>query len=354
MDPYPIAKEELLRAARSVVPGLSPREVVEQQDSLVFKKGRIVTFNDQVFCRAPSGLPKDFPTIVVKAKKFIGQLGRLPDSEVKLSVEDKVLVVTGKRRKLRFRGETEVLLPIDTLTIPKDEAWRKVPSDFAEAVGIVGESASTDASAQRFTCVHIHPTHMEACDGDQATRYTMKTGVKKPILVKRDALRYVPNTDPTHFAEVEGWLMFRNPDNLIIGCHRYAEEYDNLDRLFGYTGTKTTLPKLLSTEVALAAEFSKEDADNPRVRIDLKAGWMRITGVGDSGEYEATKKVRYDGPPMSFLVLPNLLTAVLKLATDCEIDTKHYHLIVRGDNYSFVASFDKATKKANKEEDGGG
>lgn len=349
---FKMAREEILRAARSVVPGLSPKEIVEQQDSLVFKGGRIITFNDQVFCRTSSGLPKYFPTIIVKAKKFIGQLTRLPDPEIELEVEDKNLIIKGKRRKLRFRGETEVLLPIDTLSIPKNEEWVKIPSGFTEAVGIVGESASSDASAQRFTCIHINTDYMEACDGDQATRYKIKTKVKEPILVKRDALRYVPNTDPTHFAEVPGWLMFRNAEGLIIGCHRYAEEYTNLDHLFGYSGTKTTLPKLLSTEVGIAAEFAKEDSDNPRIRIDLKDNWLRITGVGDSGDYEALKKIKYTGPPMSFLAMPNLLIAVLKLATDCEIDTKNYHLIVRGEDYSYVASLDKTSQK-KKEKEGG-
>lgn len=341
--PFKIAREELLRAARSVVPGLSPREIVEQQDSLVFKNGDVHTYNEQVFCRCPSGLPAGFPVIVVKAKKFIGQLTRLPDTEVEIEVEDKTLVVRGKRRRLRFRGETEILLPIDTLVMPKDKEWKKLNPDFTEAVGVVGESASTDASAQRFTCVHVHPNYMEACDGDQATRYTFKTGVTKPILVKRDALRFVPNTDPMHLAEVGGWLVFRNADGLIIGCQRYGEEFENLDRLFEYRGAKTVLPKLLTTEIEIAADFAKEDSDNPRVRIDLKPGWLKVTGAGDSGDYEAVKKIRYDGPEMKFQALPRLLLAVLKLATECEIDSKTYHLIVRGENYSYVASFDRTT-----------
>ncbi len=90
-----VCKEEFQRALDCVAPGLSNRENLEQSGSIVFSRGRLKTFNDHVYCSAPSRLDKNilgsFP-----AKKFPEILRKIPDQELDV-------LQVGKR--LLFRGE---------------------------------------------------------------------------------------------------------------------------------------------------------------------------------------------------------------------------------------------------------
>ena len=45
-----IDRAKLLAALELVSPGLSPREILEQSSCVVFRGGRIATFNDEVAC----------------------------------------------------------------------------------------------------------------------------------------------------------------------------------------------------------------------------------------------------------------------------------------------------------------
>jgi DNA polymerase III sliding clamp (beta) subunit (PCNA family) len=346
-----IAREQLLRTVRSVIPGLTARAIQEQSDSIGFKDGYATTYNEAVFCRAPSGLPKEL-TAVVKAKKLITILDKMPDVEIAVEVIDGRFVLSGNRgrRRIKFAMEKEVLLPIDTILTPKKDDWIRIHDDFTDAIGVVGECASTNAQAPRFTCVHIHPKFMEACDGDQLLRYPFNTGVKAPILVKRDSLRYVPGADPTHMAETDSWIFFRNAEKLVIACKRFAEKYGDMSAMLDVKGTKSVLPKSLITEAEIAAEFTKDDVDNNMIRVELVPGKLRISGTGDAGESEGFSKIKYSGPAMRFWVSPKLLIEVVKRQSDCEIDPKKYHLRVVGEKFTYVACLERSKSKKGADE----
>lgn len=332
-----VNREQLLLILNSVSPGLSTKGIVEQSKGIVeqsncfvFKDGNVHTFNDETACVRPSTLDKSI-TGAVAAEKLIEQLQKWPDDEVELSVTDKAMVITAKRKETGLILEADISLPIDQVDVPPK--WKKIPDDFAEAAGVVGRCASRE-EGQVLVYVHISPEWIEGCDNFQLCRWPLKTGVKKSILVKHEAIRHVVGMAATEYAETDGWLHFKAANGLVLSLRRYLEDYPDLSGALDVEGHPVTLPKGLTEACDKAAVFASENSDAHSVAVELKNGRVIIRGDGTSGWFKETKKLTYDGPPLSFRANPDILADLVKKHTDCIVaDGK---LLVNAGNYKYV------------------
>ena len=225
-----VNREKFLHQLESVQPGVSSREILEQSSCLIFKDGRVTSFNDEVSCSSPSSLPKSI-TGAVRSEPLLAIVQKLGEEEIEVSCTTEELLITGKRKQIGCRLEAEIVLPIDV--VEKPEKWIKLHEDFADAVAIVEKCAAKDES-QKTGFVHIHPKWLEACDYFQLARWPMVMGIKKAFLVRQSSIRHVASLGMTDFAETESWVHFRNAGGLIFSCRRHAEEAARPDcyRLF--------------------------------------------------------------------------------------------------------------------------
>ena len=44
-------REKLLKEVEAVLPGISQKELIEQSSCIIFKDGKIYTYNDEISCR---------------------------------------------------------------------------------------------------------------------------------------------------------------------------------------------------------------------------------------------------------------------------------------------------------------
>lgn len=339
--PTKVNREEFLRQLESVAPGLSQRDIIEQSSCFVFKNGEVMAYNDEVACRGPSVLNGEIEG-AVKADKLLELLRKLPEDEIKVGRENGAFLISGKYRKAGLRMEEEIALPINNLEQP--DKWKKLPLEFTDAISVVQQCASQDQTHFEMTCVHIHPNWVEACDNFQLCRWTMKTGFKKPQLVRQSSIQHIVQLGVTEFAETNGWLHFRNDDGLVLSCRRYEEEYKDFSGILGVKGTVTRLPKQLAEAAEKAAIFSAENGKNDRIRVELKAGKIRLKGEGISGWYEEFKSIKYSGEPMTFLISPSLLAELTKKHEECEVAPGRLKVV--GEKYTYVACLVNA--EANK------
>lgn len=332
-----IKREELIQTLETVAPGLAPKEIVEQSSCFVFKDGKVMTFNDEVFCSRSSNLPKDILG-AVQAAPLLALLNKLADEEVELEMGEGELLLTAKKRKAGIRMEKDILLPVDAVETPTE--WLELPEQFTDAVDMVHQCAGTDESQFVMTCVHLHPNWMEACDNFQLTRYKLKTGISKPCVVRKEALKHIVSLGMNKFAETASWLHFQGPSGLVLACRRYTEDYPDLTPLMVVEGgAQTTLPKGLNEAAEKAKIFSLENTESDQVSVELKPGKLRITGQGNSGWYKEVKDVNYQGEPLVFRISPDLLQELTKRVNDCEI-TKD-RLKVDGGKWVFITCLGK-------------
>lgn len=341
-----VERDQLIRRLESVQAGLaSQKEILEQSKSFVFKNGFVYTFNDELFCRCPSGFDESICG-AVPAEKTLKVLNKMKSDELDVTATDSELVFS-RKGTARLRMENEITLPIDSVEIP--EEWQKLPDDFVEAIEVVQQcTAGTDHNRQELTCVHIHPDKIEATDRTQICNWPMKTGVKEATLIRQSSIKNVIGLGIVEFAESRAWVHFRNSDGAVLSCRRFVEKYPDIEKALRVEGEKVTLPKGLADETDCASEFSSEN-EKDRVLVELSKGKVRIKGVGISGSYDSgARKSPYSGPSMNFLISPELLLRLFKKHNDCILSPNR--LKVDGGKYTWVVYLATANQEQTKED----
>lgn len=326
-----VDREKFLQALESVQPGVSTKEIIEQSGCFIFKAGEVLTFDDEVGCRAKSGLEKTFKG-AVQALPLMNILKKIPDDSIELEQKGDEFLIVGKRKKAGVRMEAEILLSFEQLEKP--ETWTALHEDFLDGLALVQECAGTDESQFKLTCVHIHPKWLEATDGFQMIRWRMATGITEKVLVRNSSIKHIVGLGVTELSETPSWIHFKSPSGLILSCRKFLEDFIELGPLFKFTGEPTTLPKGLEEAAERAEVFSAEVQDNNVVLVELSVGKLKIRGQGTSGWYEETKKLPYKGQSMAFLIAPKLLAQLANRFNSCEVTPER--LKVNGGNWKYV------------------
>lgn len=326
-----VKREQLLQVLDSVYPGVSQRDILEQSSCFIFRKGKVETFNDELYCCRKTGMDKTI-TGAVRADKLLEQLRKWLDEDIDVTSDGKHLLVAAGKKKMGLVLQAEIVLPLEHVERPTE--WRKLPEDFGDAVSVVQQCASTDESVPTLTYVHIAPKWVEACDNFQACRWPMKTKLGQSMFVRRESIRHVGSMGATEWSETEGWLHFRSPNGLELSCRRYIDDYPDLSPVLTVEGEKAKLPKGLAEACDKAGVFSGENADMNNVTIQLGAGKLIVRGEGASGWYSETRKADYHGESMTFSASPAVLADLVKRHTECTIgDGK---LLVDAGSYQYV------------------
>jgi DNA polymerase III sliding clamp (beta) subunit (PCNA family) len=330
---FEIRRSELLESLGLVEPGLSARGYIEQSTCYVFMHGWVTTFNDEISCRARSGLPKEF-TGAVNAKKLREVLDKIPDEIVKIDFRETEIVVKAKRKEAGIRLQREILLPVDDVTEPEKEDWWKVPDGLKDAIEKAAGAAGTNDEEFLTVCLNIHPDFIEGSDRFQSCRYHVKTGVEEPFLVRAKSVIHVAKIDPVKMGTTAEWVHFRN-DRLIFSCRRIMDDFYDLDDEFAFKGKKATLPENGEVEAKLTAVFC-EGKDNDKLRVKITDNQMVVRGQDDGGWATVNLGMEYKGPEVSFRILPDMLNQLIKDNRNCEIGPRK--LCVRGDNWVYVTT----------------
>lgn len=228
-------------------------------------------------------------------------------------------------------------MPLDALEDPGE--WKKLNSDFAEAIEIVKDCAGKDETKFYTTCVHIEPTYVEAFDNYQACRFNLKTRISENTLVRANSIKHILPLGMTHVSETSAWLHFKNPSGLVLSCRKYNDQYQDLNSFLEVEGKPMGLPKGLIDATKLAEIFSKENVEKNEITVDLMPGQIRIKGKGISGRYSEVKKVKYAGKPHSFIISPGLLAQIVAKHNECVIGKRK--LKVDGGSWAYIALLGK-------------
>jgi hypothetical protein len=309
--------------------GRSQRDFLAQSSCYVFSNGGVATYNDEVCCRAPTGLPKDFRA-AVPGEPLKRVIEAMVDDEIDLSLSKSDLNLVGRRQKAKLRFEQDILLPVDTCPPPKTWAVIPDPDSFREAVRRVSEVCGGNDREFMATCVHVHPEYLEATNNVQAMRVGLVLPISRPFLIRGRTLRAAAMFGAAKIGETESFLHLRS-DKQIVSLRRHIADYVSMDELFAFTGSRTDLPKGAAVGAKLASIFSGEDKDNDEVTVSLQEGRMIVSGSGSYGEAEQELEANYHGPDMRFQISPNLLESLVSTYNSCETDGER--LIVRGERW---------------------
>ena len=335
-----VNRKDFLMQLDSVLPGLSTREIIEQSNCFIFKNGQVITYNDEIACIQDSCLWQDVD-MAIQGMPLISILRKLTEEEIDVEVSEGKFIIKGRRKRAKINMELKIMLPIDSVESPKK--WKSLPDNFSDAISIVQQCAGSDAGRFDFTCIHLHPDRVEACDASQAAIYKLDLPLKRPTLIRKDSLRYIVSLDMTKFSNSKNWIHFKNSSGLIMSCRRwiYTESnYPNLPELMKIKGTKTTLPKGLKEAIEKAKIFTVENTEDNEVIVQLTKGKLKLTGIGASGEYQEYKNIKYSGKDLKFAIPPDLLADLVNRYKTCRVSKDK--LKVTTGRYSYITALSKA------------
>jgi hypothetical protein len=317
---FVINKIELLSALESTQSGLSSAELALQSDRFVFKNGRVITFNREVCCRVKGPLPAEVCCAVAGGSLLEG-IRRIPDDELVIQITSDTFAVTGSKSKLFADANLDPAVTLQYDVVDKPEEWSDLPVDFGDALGLVGGCAAKNSEPSAvLRRVHFDGRFAQASDRHQMARYEVPLQCKLPFQIHRDAVKCLASLGCSRFAETEGWVHFKNPDGLVVSCCRYTDPFPSLSTFFEIRGEGVTLPKDLIQATDLAGKFSGENKADDHVRVDLRPGKVRVVGTGYSGKGGVRgRKLKYDGPPLSFRISPETFKQVVDKYSECEI-----------------------------------
>jgi hypothetical protein len=344
-----VDREQLLNELSAVTPGLAKTETTEQSDCFVFKDDKVATFNEEIACWAPCSLKL---TGAVRANALLTLLQKLKESTLEISVEKGEMKIRGtKGRRAGLKLEKEILLPIDSIKPPKH--WQKLPEDFTEAVKHVQDCCGHDTvNKPVLTFVHMNKEFVEASDEFQGARFATAIETEQDILVRGVSIKRIIEMGMTEFGTTKSWVHFRTKDGTAMSCRRFIEEFPDMSGILSVKGKKITLPKGLAEAVDRANIFSSENSEGDKVLLRIEKGKLSLKGTGTSGWYVEPKKVHYNGPDLSFKILPSMLKYVATEHNECRTNGKL--LKVDSGKFQYVAFLwvvgDKKEKKSKKKE----
>lgn len=341
-----VNRQILLQRLLSVMPGVTSREESPQSTCFGFLDSEIVTFNEECCCSIPA--PHGWGVEgAVQAAPLIGILGKLVADEVDIEFRNDRLQVKAAKggEKAGIRMEQDVLMPYDAVEAPK--SWHPLAAGFCDAIGIVQDSADKSHQAFLCRCVHLMPDYIEASDNSQICRYPIDSGIRHEALIKVEAIKHITQLGMTEFAETRGWLHFRNKIDLRVSCRRHMEPWQDIYGCIKFGGTPFRWPGGIDETLGKAEIFIKNSEEEPRVKIQIKQGWMQVVGEGPLGDYRKKYPVDWDGPKTSFRITPAMLLEVVKKDANCLINDDF--LIIQNPKYTFACCLDKPQNQGSND-----
>lgn len=301
-----INREELLKILTVAAVGLTPREVFEQSHSFVFTKKRLVTFNGEVFTSIETPLPEIRGA--VPAEDLLKLLGKFPDEEVEVVVEDSELRVKGgKRRAFGVTMGAEVHLPYKD--VPEPGEWLEIPAELPGTLLQAARVCGRDEAQPRTTEVHVTSSVVEACDNFRLFRYKMETGVEGELLLPASSIEAIGDIPPKKMSIASGWLHLKTKKGHQISLRCSTGKYPDLTTVLQLKSPKKIqLPPNLG-DILARAEIMQDY--NSMVGVEISEGSLTLNARKETGWYREQKQVEYSDDPLKFEVNLRFLQEIL-------------------------------------------
>jgi hypothetical protein len=260
-------------------------------------------------------------------------------------LEKKKMLIKGRNKRASIKVNRKLLLPIEDNLDVATKCY-KLSDDFIDGLNLVQQCAATVKNAVgAATIIHITPKFVEACDGYEAARYTVKSKFKDDIHIKRNSVRHIVTLNMTHIGITDSWVSFKNKTGLVFCCRRYQESFPDISKVLEEKGKKTTLPKAIKDAADRASIFASDKLDekDDKVTVLLERDKVTIIGRGDRGVYKEKKKADYTGKTIKFKIHPVQLGQIIQRFDSCEISKRL--LKMTGENFIYVSTLHLVKKK---------
>jgi DNA polymerase III sliding clamp (beta) subunit (PCNA family) len=221
-------RKKLLNALEIVKPSLASKEVIQQTTCFAFINGCVLGYNDEISIKHPvEGLDIEG---AIKAEELYKFLSKLKNDEIEISMSDNdsEMILKSGRTKAGFTLQKEIVIPIDQIEEKGD--WKKLPSNFTEALEFTIPSCAKDMSRPVLTCINIQSNgNIESSDNYRITRYKTNKLAVKTFLLPATTAMIISKYAVTEIAESKNWVHFKNEEGTEFSCRVFEDNFPNID-----------------------------------------------------------------------------------------------------------------------------
>jgi DNA polymerase III sliding clamp (beta) subunit (PCNA family) len=322
--------------------GLTPNDILEQSSSFVFKGGKLITFDGEVYTEQK--MPLDFEG-AVPASEFSRLIQRFPDETIEIGVEEGEVKLEGKRREAGIVLHTKIVLPFEQAPKPKQGTVGVLSPNLLHSLKQAASVCGQDETSPKTTHVHITPDRVETTDSYRMYRKQMQTGFPVEALIHASIISRLCKTNIQKVSLSDGWAHFKFKGGRISVVCALLDFYpqDLIDSLLDVPGERVVLPANLS-EILKRAEVMDTPSKSiggwdSRVKLSFKKGKVRIKAQKEAGWYSEVDDVQYDGPPFSFSIHPSFLLELSAMNPTVIVGNRA--LKVEQDKVEYVACLEK-------------
>lgn len=329
-----INRQEFIQALKQVSPGLANNAFIEGTDHFMFNNDFIYAFNDEIT------ITKTFITKVngsVNGPSLLKLLEKLKEEDVFISQEKNNLKIVSGRTEanLKLIPDIKIELPFKTSELNK---WRKLPTNFIEALSFCIFSAATNDNRECFNCLFITEDNIIACDNLRVTKYNLDSKIKEPFLIPKNSVQHLIKYNPIKYSlETDGWVHFIDNDQVVFSARTVVNDFPDITDLFNIEGKRIRLPKEFAEAVSRADILVTADFDQDRyITVIVDKNTITCKGSGIHGTIKETMKQEYTGDILKFTAHPTHLQDILNRVQSTKVGEDK--LLFSGKNFKHVIS----------------
>lgn len=343
-----VNKKDLGKTLEITKPGLSGATIVIQADSFVFTDGRVFTYNDEISISCPLPLPQlqfdaGFIDGAIKADELYNYLKKVSVEEISVESSETEVVMKAGKAIAGFALNKEIQIPIGDQMKGLGK-WKKLPENFNDAIKFAYPCAASDMANPKITCVNFDSSgKVEATDNYRVIRWDLNQKLPfKTTLIPADSVKEVLKIYPTHVTEGDGWVYFKNEENVVIGCRVFDEKFVNIDQILAskIEGELFTFPETTASVLERADVFNKSQNKNLKsevIDVSYDAKFLKIQCQSETAWFKERITVKnFKGSNFNFRITPYLLRDILKQTNICIVSDNM--LKFQSDNWVYIST----------------
>ena len=307
-----------MKALEIVKPGLAKKGLIEQSDSFCFLNDCVVTYNDEISISHPvEGLNI---TGAIQADTFHRFLTKSKQEEIEIDITDTEVLIKAGKAKAWFTLKVDVALPLEE--IEEQGEWQEIGTDVLSMIKMAVPYCSGNMVNPELTCVHVDGNGAIIA-GDNMQLFRAEIPVMKitPFLLPASTAKWLDGYTPTHISGGKRWVHFKTEDGTILSCRVFDGKYPDPSAILAMRGDPITLPKALGEILDKAEIFAKRELDSQdAAELSLTSnGKLMIKAECESGRFEETARVKYDGEGFTVIVHPGMLRTIATKVRECSL-----------------------------------
>jgi hypothetical protein len=320
---------------------LEDKGLMDFTGNFIFYNQKIYSGNDKIVVMGPSPFEFNFS---VNGNDLLTVLDGAQNNVDFTLKEHHLQIKCGKRKAKLSLADLEAPLSwLKQSGLDKDADWKEIPSGFLIALDWCKFSASKDVSYKPHTCLKVIENRVISTDGIRMSRYTMEGKMDIECLIPKETVSVIVGFPGiTQYALFgTSWLCFRETkNNMICGVRLVIGDLPpNCEALFSNKGKKIQLPEDLNSIIKRAGKFVEGITEESKViEIRISKGEIVCSGTKETGTFDQGHNIKYDGPDISFLVLPALLEQILGKVDSITLSDKLYFKVGPFEHLMVIAS----------------